>query len=127
EFKLILVVLGIPQWACLGIGGDLLEANASTLQDVEAFGVGSHETILDAVVHHLHEMPGTRWSAMQIALLFSRRFSFDASGTFDRTFPRCQRNEYGLTYLHRSLLSPAHPTVTTRETVNSSAPPHVNV
>src|ERR1051325_4753199 len=28
-------------------------------QHIEAFGVGGHHPVLDAVVHHLHEMPGT--------------------------------------------------------------------
>ena len=27
-------------------------------QDVEAFGVGLHQAVLDAVMHHLDEVPG---------------------------------------------------------------------
>ena len=38
-------------------------------QDVEALGVGGHEAVLDAVVHHLHEVPGAVRAAVQVALL----------------------------------------------------------
>jgi hypothetical protein len=33
------------------------------LENVEAFGEGLHHAVLDAVVNHLHEVPGTRGPA----------------------------------------------------------------
>src|SRR5206468_10412 len=41
-------------------------------QDVEAFGVRLHEAVLDAVVHHLHEMAGPVGTGMQVTLLDAR-------------------------------------------------------
>src|SRR5687768_18568210 len=42
------------------------------VQDVEAFGKGGHEAVLDAVVHHLHEVTGTDRAAMEVAVLGRR-------------------------------------------------------
>ena len=38
------------------------------MHDLEALGVGLHQAVLDAVVHHLHEMPCTRRAAVQPAV-----------------------------------------------------------
>src|SRR6185437_16098032 len=38
-------------------------------QDVEAFGVGLHQAVLDAVMHHLDEMPGPGWPGVNVAAL----------------------------------------------------------
>src|SRR6185437_13270892 len=38
-------------------------------QDVEAFRVGLHQSVFDAVVHHLDEMPGARWPGVNVAAL----------------------------------------------------------
>src|SRR6185503_398394 len=37
-------------------------------QQVEAFGIGGHEAVLDAVVHHLDEVAGAALAAVQIAV-----------------------------------------------------------
>src|ERR1700759_979935 len=39
------------------------------LEDVEAFGIGLHQAIFDAVVDHLDEMPGADGAGMDVALL----------------------------------------------------------
>src|ERR1700745_3829801 len=41
------------------------------LQDVEAFGIGLHQAIFDAIMDHLDEMPGADRSGMDVALLDS--------------------------------------------------------
>ena len=38
-------------------------------QDVEALGVGLHQSVLDAVVHHLDEVPGAGRTGMDVAAL----------------------------------------------------------
>src|SRR5712691_3505166 len=38
------------------------------MQDVQAFGVSSHQTIFDAVVDHLYEVARAVWPAMEITL-----------------------------------------------------------
>ena len=42
------------------------------LEDVEAFGIGLHQAVFDAVVDHLDEMPGADRAGMDIALLDAR-------------------------------------------------------
>src|SRR6187402_1197360 len=39
------------------------------LEDVEAFGIGLHQAVFDAVVDHLDEMPGADRAGMDVALL----------------------------------------------------------
>ncbi len=50
------------------------------------FGVGLHEAVLDAVVDHLHEVPGARGAAVEIALLRRALPAFAA-----RRRRRCRR------------------------------------
>ena len=51
----------------------VLQADVGAPDDVEALGVGGHEAVLDAVVHHLHEVPGAGGPAVQVAQLAGRR------------------------------------------------------
>ena len=44
-------------------------AGVGVVEDVEAFGVGGHDAVLDAVVHHLDEVAGAVGSAVEIAML----------------------------------------------------------
>ena len=43
-------------------------AGVGVPQQIEPFGVGRHEAVLDAVVHHLHEVAGAARAAVQIAV-----------------------------------------------------------
>ena len=43
------------------------------LEDVQPLGVRRHQPVLDAVVHHLHEVPGAVRPAVQVAELLRRR------------------------------------------------------
>ena len=38
-------------------------------QDVEALGIGLHQAVFDAVVHHLDEMAGAAGAGVQVAFL----------------------------------------------------------
>ena len=46
----------------------VIQADVGVLEDVEAFRVGGHQAVLDAVVDHLHEVAGAVAAAVQIAL-----------------------------------------------------------
>ena len=48
---------GVAQRGGLGVSLVLCLPHVRIADDVEAFGVGRHHAVLDAVVHHLHEMP----------------------------------------------------------------------
>ena len=57
------------------------------MQDVQPFGVRSHQRVLDAVVHHLHEMAAPRGAAVQIAELLGGRFAAPTGGALDGAEP----------------------------------------
>ena len=62
----------------LGIDHLVFGRDADPVQHVEAFGVGCHEPVLDAVMDHLDEMPGAAGPDMQIA---ARRRATGAAGS----------------------------------------------
>jgi hypothetical protein len=64
-------VLGIAQRRGFGIDGALLLAGIGVAQDVQAFRVGRHHAVLDAVVNHLDKVARAARSAVQVAV-FSR-------------------------------------------------------
>src|SRR5437867_521689 len=45
------------------------------MQDVDAFGVRLHESVLDGVMDHLHEVARATRSTMQVAQLSAGRFT----------------------------------------------------
>ncbi len=64
-----MVELGIAQRRRLRVARMAALSDVGVAQDVEAFGVGGHHPVFDAVVHHLHEMAGAVRAAVQEALL----------------------------------------------------------
>src|SRR6266576_1840959 len=72
--------------------GDLLrvELELGVLHDLEALGVRLHQAVLDAVVHHLHEVPCARRADVRVALL------------------RRERREDRLESLHRLVVAADH-------------------
>ena len=69
QVEIVLVVLGVAQRRRLGIDRVRLLADIGVAQDAHALGVGGHDAVLDAVVHHLDEVAGAARPAVQIALL----------------------------------------------------------
>src|SRR5712692_4539861 len=68
EIEIVLVVFGISQRGGLGVCFVVLLSDIGVLENVQAFGVGGHETVLDAVVDHFYEMAGAGRSAVEVAL-----------------------------------------------------------
>ena len=79
--------------ARLGRGADLV-------QHVEPFGIGCHESVFDAVVDHLDEMPGADRPDVQIAARGA------AAASLGRRALRGQRREYRLELLHGCISPP---------------------
>ena len=55
-------------------------ADVGFVQDVEAFSIGRHDSVFDAVVDHLDEMPGPVRAAMQKALFSAAAAGFASGG-----------------------------------------------
>ena len=68
EVEIVLVVLGIAERRRFGIDLFRVLADVGVLQDGEALGIGGHDAVLDAVVHHLDEVTGAVGAAVQIAV-----------------------------------------------------------
>ena len=62
-------MLRVAQWRRFGIDLMFLLANVGGSQDTQAFGVGGHDPVLNAVMNHLDEVTRAVWPAMQITLL----------------------------------------------------------
>src|SRR6516225_5804692 len=69
QIEVVLVVFRVAQWCRLGVDLMFLLADVGGSQDAQAFGIGGHEAVLDAVVNHLNEVTGAVWATMQITLL----------------------------------------------------------
>src|SRR5262249_52354976 len=65
--KLVLEVLRVAQRRSFRIRLTRLRTGIGVLENVESLSVGGHDAVFNAVVDHLHEMPGPDGSAMQIA------------------------------------------------------------
>src|SRR5438552_17984978 len=72
-------MLRIPQWRRLGIYFAFTLACVSAFQNTVTFRIRGHDSILDPVMDHLHEMAGAVRSAMQVTL-FGRPAKFVAAG-----------------------------------------------
>src|SRR5687768_11975950 len=68
EVEVVAVVFGMAQRRRFSIGGVVQLTNVRVMQYVESFGICSHQTVLNSVMHHLHKMTGTSGAAMQITL-----------------------------------------------------------
>src|ERR1700722_14034548 len=69
EIEIVLIVFGVAQRRGLGVDCVILLANVGGAQDSHAFGVRGHNSVLDSVVHHLHKVSRSAWSAVKVALL----------------------------------------------------------
>src|SRR5271167_1361508 len=97
------------------------------LQDVQAFGVSSHEAVFDAVVDHLHEMAGARRAAMEVALFGSSADLFAARSAIDISAARRKRFENGVEVFHDIQFAANHLAVTTLEAPDAAAGPNVTI
>src|SRR5215475_11287203 len=71
-------MLWLAQRCGLSIDFTLARARVRRFQNAHTFGVGSHQSVLDAVMDHLDEMAGAVRSAMQVTLFSSAAKLFPA-------------------------------------------------
>ncbi len=66
-----MVVLRVAQRRCLGVDLMFLLADIGGAEHAHSLGIGGHDAVLDAVMHHLDEVAGAVWPAVQVTLLGS--------------------------------------------------------
>ncbi len=70
------------------------------MQNIQAFGIGRHDAVLNSVVNHLHEMAAAHRSAMQVAILGRAADFFAARRAIDISAPGRQRLEDRIQMFH---------------------------
>src|SRR5207245_11680426 len=101
-----LIVGGLAQWRRLGVLLMVALADVGVGEHVEPLGVGRHETVLDAVVHHLDEVAGAAGPAVQVAQVggaagsIAARASLAAGGRGDVAATGSEGAEDGVKTLH---------------------------
>src|SRR5207237_6635007 len=94
--------------------------------DVEAFGIGLHQAVLDAVVHHLHEVPRARRAAVEVArfraaapLFTTRRAGYITDAGRQRAKDRLEAVDRGLgTTDHQTVAALGSPDAAARTDVD---------
>ncbi len=95
-------------------------ARTGMTQQVKALGIGRHHSVLDAVVHHLHEMTGTRRATVQITFR-GRVIRAAASDRFDFAATRREITEDRFQPLHGLARTADHQAVAAFETPDTAA------
>src|SRR4029077_4600950 len=93
----------------------------------QTFGVRGHQAIFDSVVHHLHEMAGAGWTAVEIALFGSAgRFLASWSARSISTSRR-ERLEDRVEMSHGVVFAADHLAVATLKAPDAAAMSDINV
>src|SRR4030095_1373098 len=65
EIEIVLVMLRVAQRRCFGIDLMFVLADVGGTQDTQALGVGGHDAVFDAVVHHFGAVARAVWAASE--------------------------------------------------------------
>ena len=82
QIDVVPVVLGSVERSRLGVDLVDFRTDVGLGQHVQAFRVGGHQAVLDAVVHHLDEVAGAARAAVQPAAFLGRRRTLAARRPF---------------------------------------------
>src|SRR5271165_6572869 len=128
EVEVVLVVLGVTERRGFGVGFALVGfAGVGVLQDIQAFGVGGHDAVLDAVVHHFDEVARAAGAAMEIAFLGSASGFFAARSAVYVAATGSQRFEDGIEVLDDVVFPADHLAVAALEAPNATGGADVDI
>ncbi len=96
-------------------------------EQVEALGIGLHQPVLDPVVHHLHEMPGSDRPRMQIAEFGTGIGFLGAWGPRNGAEPRGERPEDGIEPRHHLRLAADHQAIAAFEPPHPARRPDIEI
>src|SRR6516165_4433049 len=120
-------MLRIAQWRCLRVDGPLLLADIGIAQNPQAFGIGGHNTILYAVVHHLDEVTAAVRTTMQITLLGGSSDLLPAACARNVPDAGRERRKDRIEMFHHFLLTADHHAVAALQSPHATAGAHVHV
>ena len=96
-------------------------------QDVEALGVGLHQSVLDAVMHHLDEVPGAGRSGVNVAALGAGIALLAARRAGDIAEPRRERREDRIEVIHGLLWAADHHAIAALDTPDAAGRAAIDV
>src|SRR5664280_1190416 len=96
-------------------------------QNVKSFGVGSHQSVFNAVMDHLDEMAGSGRPAMEITLLDRATNLFPSRCTRDIAASRSERLEDRIEVQYGIALTSDHHTITALDPPYAAARSHVDI
>src|SRR4051794_37842861 len=127
DVEVVLVELGLAQRRRLGVDDVIAPADAGLLDDVQALGEGGHHAVLDAVVDHLHEVPGAARAAVQVAVFGLRGLAVAPGRAVGRLDARRERLEEGVEARDGRVVAADHQAVAALEAEHAAARAHVDV
>src|SRR5690242_3639285 len=99
----------------------------SVAEDVEALGIGLHDAVLDAVVHHLHKMSGAGWTAIDVAFFRGAGNLLATGSAWNVTAPGGKGLEDRIELVKGFFRAADHHAVAAVDTPDSTAGPDVHV
>src|SRR5712675_2132201 len=127
EIEIVLVVFGIAQRRGFGVGFMMLLAHVCMLENIQAFRVSRHQSILDPVVHHFNEVARARRAAVEIAFFRSARGLLAPWSTRRITAPRSQRVENGIKVANGVIFAANHLAVAALQAPHAAAGANINI
>ena len=124
---LVLVQLGVLERGRLGVHLVLPLSHVGVRDDVQPLGIGGHDPVLDAVVHHLHEVAGTVRPAVVVAVLGLAGIARAARRARRRVHARGDRGEDGGEAVDDLRLAADHQAEAALEAPHAAARPDVDV
>src|SRR5450631_3368550 len=96
-------------------------------QNVQSFGVGSHQSVFNPVMNHFDEMAGAGRPAMEITLLDRATNLFPSRGARDIAASRSKRLKDWVEVQYSIPLTSDHQTITALNAPHAAARPHVDI
>src|SRR5664279_5680721 len=96
-------------------------------QNVQSFGVGSHQSVFNPVMNHLDEMAGAGRPAMEVTLLDRATNVFPSRRARDIAASRSKRLEDRIEVLYGIALTSDHQTITALDPPYAAARPHIDI
>ena len=96
-------------------------------QDVEALGIGLHHSVLDAVMHHLDEVPGAGRTGVNVAALGAGIAFLAARRARDIAEPRSERREDRIEVIDSLLRAADHHAIAALDTPDAAGRAAIDV
>src|SRR5262245_35007438 len=120
-------MLGIAQRCRLGVNSMFLLADIRGTQNAQPLGVCGHDSVLDSVVYHLHEVSGPVRTAVQVAF-FGGTFRLLATRSARYvTHSRCERLEDGIEMTDHVRLAADHHAVASLQSPHTAARAYIDI